>query len=141
MRLLVDTNVLLDILLHREGFYEEAQEFFLRCHKKRNEVIITAMSLRDIGYIVARKTHSAEDGRRAIASAYRLVTKVVGVMTDDAINALFDRPGDYEDGLMMEAAKRSMADAIITRNEKDFGSSRIPVYSPKTINQIWESQR
>ncbi len=138
MKYLVDTNVFLDYLLSRDNF-EDAKEFFVLSRLRKNQIFVTGMSIRDIGYVVHHKVHDKNLANRAQFSTYELCSKVIDITADDAINALFNDDGeysDYEDGLQIEAANRLLLDAVITSNTRDFKSQKIPVYNLKQINQI-----
>lgn len=138
MKYLVDTNVFLDYLLSRDNF-QDAKEFFVLSRLRKNQIFVTSMSIRDIGYVVHRKVHDKKLANRAQFSTYELCSKVIDITADDAINALFNDDGeysDYEDGLQIEAADRLLLDAVITSNTRDFKSQKIPVYNLKQINQI-----
>lgn len=139
MRILVDTNVFLDVLLKREGFYEESKQFFMNCFGRHDQLLVTSMSLRDIDYLVSRHAHDHSKGKKAIGRIYGIVWRIVSIDTDDAINALLDHDGDYEDALIMESAERCMSDAIVTNNIKDFGESRVRAFTPREINRIFAS--
>ena len=138
MRLLVDTNVFVDFLLLRQPFGEEAKKFFFECWAKKHQIMVSSMSLRDIDYLVSRLTHSRKNGKEALFRAYRIATKVISIEADDAISGMLDHDGDFEDAMLIEAAERCFCDAIVSNNEKDFVTSKVPVFSPKRINEIWQ---
>lgn len=133
MRLLVDTNVILDIILQREESYKDALEFFVWCIENNNRTYVSSMSLRDIEYFTMKKLHDKETVKRALNNVYTLVSKIVGVSADAAINSIFEDYNDFEDELIIQAAKEEMVDAIITSNIKDFENRGIPVLTPKQI--------
>ena len=137
MRVLVDTNVFLDLLIEREGT-EEAFLFFKNCIVHRNETLLTSISLRDIGYIAHKYFHDNKKARSLQAKAYQFCTKVISITNDDAIESIYSDISDYEDSLMVEAAKREMADLIVTNNIKDFKKARFPVWTPKEFNAAIE---
>ena len=137
MWILVDTNVYLDYFLDREGA-DEAQKFFINCHKTKSKTFVTSMSLRDIEYAAHKYTHDKAVSKRILASTYELCSKVIGITEDDAINSIYSDIDDYEDSLIVEAAKRSMINLIVTNNKKDFQNSRFPVFTPKEYNEIVE---
>ena len=57
MRLLVGTNVFLDLILRRGEGCKDAVEFFIWCRKNKNQTIVTSMTLRDIEYVAMRNLH------------------------------------------------------------------------------------
>ncbi len=137
MRLLVDTNVYLDLFLDREEKGKTAARFFSECRWRKNRCYVTSMTLRDIGYTAMRALHDAKIARSIQFKTYQICSKVIGIEADDAINALFDERKDYEDSLQIEAAKRNMLDAIITDDIKDYKDAGIPVFTPSEIVDIW----
>lgn len=136
MRFLVDTNVFLDFFLSRDDDGKDAKTFFTKCFYKRNEIYITSLSLRDIGYISHKILHSDEASRFIQLKAYEFSTKVIGISADSAITSLYKNNKDYEDSLQIEAAKEAMADAIITNDKTGFKESLIPVYTTKQIIEL-----
>lgn len=133
MRILVDTNVILDIALQREEGFKDAVEFFLWCKKHRNQTYVTSMSLRDIEYVAAKKFHDHKKANIIVSHVYSLCSKVIGISADSAINAIYEDYKDFEDELIVQAAKESMLDAIVTNNIKDFEHRGVPAFTPKEI--------
>ena len=136
MRILVDTNVFLDLFLDRENFADDAESFFNWCTNNKNELYITSMSLRDIGYSAHRYYHNKNVARATQIAAYEACKKVIGISADSAIESLYSDMGDYEDSLIVEAAKEELLDAIVTNNKKDFEKSGFPVFTPKEIVEL-----
>ena len=138
MRILVDTNVFLDYLLKRENF-DDADAFFRICRKEKNRIYVTSISLRDIGYVIHQFSHNNAVAKEAQVTIYEMVSKVIGITADDAIESLYSDMADYEDSLIVESAKRETLDLIVTNNLKDFKNSDMPVLSPKQYNEISNS--
>ena len=136
MRVLIDTNVFLEYLLHREQ-YQTVDHFFFLAAKQYNQTFITSMSLRDIGYIIHRQRRNDEDAKKAQFQVYNMVSKVVGISADVALNSLFSESKDYEDELQIQAAEEAMCVAIVTLNKKDYLKARIPTFTPKEICELW----
>ena len=139
MKVLVDTNVFLEYLLHREQ-YQTVDRFFFLAAKHYNQTCITSMSFRDIGYVIHRQRHNEDDAKRAQFQVYNMVSKVVGVSADAAINSLFSEGRDYEDDLQIEAADEAMCLAIVTLNKKDYAKARITAFTPKEICELWSKE-
>ena len=140
MRVLVDTNVFLEYFLHREN-YQSVDQFFLLASSKCNQTVLTSMSLRDIGYALHRYLHDEQKTRIAQLQIYSMVSKVVGVSADAAINSLFSDAKDFEDALQVNAAEEAMCMAIVTFNKKDYAKSNIPVFTPQEICEIWSKNK
>ncbi|MBQ7244495.1 MAG: PIN domain-containing protein [Bacilli bacterium] len=133
MRILVDTNVFLDLLLPNPEFVEEAKEFFRYCATIGAEIYVTSMSIRDIGYVAHRRLHNKELSRRLQSAVYEICTKVVPLSADATITALYDGRPDFEDSLIMEAADESFCDYIVTRNFAHFRTSKVPAFDVRSF--------
>lgn len=66
MRVLIDTNVLLDFLLQRELFFQDAERLFQAIDSGQILGYVTATTLTDIFYIARRHTRSIEQARQAV---------------------------------------------------------------------------
>ena len=134
MRFLVDTNICLDFFLDRGKDAEEADIFFRNCYRLRHEIYVSAMSLRDIGYVCHHVLHDNTKARDIQFKTYSLVSKVFDTSADAAIDALFSDNINYEDMMQINTAMECMADAIITNDKKGFKNSRVRVFTPQIIN-------
>ena len=132
MRLLVDTNVYLEHILEREK-NDVARNFFKTALFRKNQLVITSMSLRDIEYLYQKKSHDRELTRKMLSGIYSTVYKVISTTADAAIESIYNDVKDYEDSLQIVAAEEAMCDAIVTFNKKDFEQSKIPVFTPEEI--------
>ena len=137
MRLLVDTNVYLEHILEREKC-DITRSFFRSALFRKNQIIITSMSFRDIEYLCQKKCHDKEVTRKMMVGIYSMVHKVVPTTAYAAIESMFNDVKDYEDSLQMIAAEEAMCDAIITFNKKDFELSKLPVFTPEEMLDIWK---
>ena len=130
VRVLVDTNVLIDFIAVRQPFYSYALRIIDACDRKILAGCIAAQSVPDIYYIL-RKEVSSED-RREILRALCSIFSVEGLDRKKLMNALNDEAfADFEDCLIMNCALSFGADYIITRNGADFVGSLVPAISPE----------
>ena len=136
MRVLVDTNVFLEYFLRRDN-YRAVDRFFLLAALRHNQTYVTSMSLRDIGYIIHRYLHDKEKTKEAQLQVYSMVSKIVGVSADAAIDSLYSDAKDFEDALQIGAAEEAMCMAIVTFNKKDYLKANIPVFTPMEICEMW----
>lgn len=136
MRVLVDTNVFLEYFLRRDN-YRAVDRFFLLAALRHNQTYVTSMSLRDIGYIIHRYLHDKEKTKEAQLQVYSMVSKIVGVSADAAIDSLYSDAKDFEDALQIRAAEEAMCMAIVTFNKKDYLKANIPVFTPMEICEMW----
>jgi predicted nucleic acid-binding protein len=125
MRVLLDTNVILDLMLEREPWRAEAgADARLQAH-------VCASSITDIFYI-SRKLVGVDKARHTVRKCLDLL-HVVSV-TRDLLDAAERRgANDYEDDVQIECAVEADLDAIVTRNPKDFAASPIPVLTPTEL--------
>ena len=129
-RLLVDTNIVIDLLSKREKFYDEAADLFSRADKKELELAISSLTFANTNYILT-KLKSAKEARE-ILRKFKVLVELLSL--DDKITelALSDNNfPDFEDGLQYYSAIENQIDVIITRNKKDFKNSKIPVLTAK----------
>ena len=133
MRLLIDTNIFLDIVLKREPFINDAKKFLVAAGENKDQIYICVSSLKDMSYIIHKYVHSNEETNKILIDIYSRVTKVVGISTDDTIEALYE-DGDYEDNLIALTADSEMCDAIISRDKK-FKNFRV-VLTPQKYLEI-----
>lgn len=129
-KLLLDTNILIDLLAKREDFYKEAASLFSMADKNEVELYVSSLTIENTNYILLRGRKPEE--ARAILRKLRIIVKILSL--DDKVVGLAlndDNFKDFEDGLQYYTAIENGLDIIITRNKKDFNSAKIPVMSAK----------
>lgn len=129
MRVLVDTCVVIDALQGREPFREDAEALFLSAANKHFDGFLAAKSVADIYYLTHRATHSDSASRRILSSLFKLF-ELLDTTGLDCRRALSSPLSDFEDAIMSESALRAGVDCIVTRNERDYRHSPVPVCSP-----------
>ena len=132
MKLLIDTNVILDVLVRREKFYEKSRAVLKLCEAGKIQGYVTASSITDIFYIV-RKALKDMDETYKVVGALLEVVGVLSVTGADVQRAFTVRAKDFEDCLMTECAKSHKCDGIVTRDSKDFQDFGITIHSPEEI--------
>lgn len=139
MRVLADTNVILDVLLERAPFYRAAAQVFAAVEQGAVSGFLCSASVTTI-YYVARKHVGREAAQQHIAELVTLfdVACVPRVLFQQALQLGF---GDFEDAVIHEAAAGVGAEAIITRNVVDFQHARIPVFTPEAFLEHLRSTR
>lgn len=131
MVLLLDTNIVLDYLLKREGFYEDAKKIMEKCSNENIHGCIALHTITTMWYIL-RKIPDTQ--RRDALKLICDLLQVVGTSHDEVVKAL-DTPDfkDFEDCIQTKCAKTAKADYVITRNKSDFVQSEIPVLTPQEL--------
>lgn len=128
MKVLIDTNVILDVLCNRVDFVKASAKVWKLCEVNKIEGLISAISVANIVYIL-RKELTPEKTHQLIRQITMLFN-VIDLKTIDLISAAEMYSSDYEDAVQMCQAKRLKADLIITRNIKDFRDSKILALKP-----------
>ena len=132
MRLMIDTNILLDVLVKREPFYEASREVLRLCEEKKVQGFLSASAATDIFYLVRRHLHSTESAYKCLGYVLDIL-KVLTVTNEDVINAYTKKAHDFEDCLLAVCAVSNKCDYIITRNKKDFEEFDIETLSPEEL--------
>jgi predicted nucleic acid-binding protein len=128
IRVLIDTDVVLDILLKRVPFYEAANAIWQANFEGQCEAFISAVTPVNVFYI-AKKLKGA-------SSAYQAVKELLDGMNICAVDeatlksAATSPISDFEDAVQHASAAAYKLDAIVTRNLDDYRNATIPVYSP-----------
>lgn len=130
-RVLFDTNVVLDDLLDRQPFASDASKLTAAVERGETNGILCATTVTTIYYFVSRELGDAQ-ARAHIAtllSLFEIAPVDIGVLSA-AFNLDFT---DYEDAVLHEAAIRAGAEAIVTRNRRDFRNASLQIYSPDEL--------
>lgn len=137
MRILLDTNILLDYLQRRKGF-DDAEQILQECIQYKIDGYVAAHSIPNIFFIL-RKVYT-EDERRDILADLTSFLSVAEINHEMIVSALTRREFcDFEDCLQDECATIVGADFIVSQNIKDYANSRVPAISPKDFLQIYSS--
>lgn len=137
MRILADTNVIIDALTSRKPWNESAEKIFLMAANNTIEMYITASSATDIYYLIRKHLHDADTAKTIMGKLYSLVG-ILEVTEADCIDALASSIRDYEDAVVEKVAARQGMDYIVTRNIKDFQSGNTNVIIPDEFVKIME---
>lgn len=139
MKVLVDTNVVLDLLLDRAPYAGEAAALFALVEHNVLAGCLGATTLTTIHYLAAKAV-----GRTQAMEQIRVLLRLFDIApVNRAVleaAAAADGFGDYEDAVLHEAARLSGADALVTRNQTDFGSGTLPVYGPGELLSLMGAQ-
>jgi predicted nucleic acid-binding protein len=128
VKVLLDTNVVLDHLLAREPYVGAAEQVMSLVDEGRLEGVICSTTVTTIHYLASKAvgTSVATEHIRKLL----MIFDVACVDRDVLRDALDSGFGDFEDAVLHEAARRSGAVAIVTRDAKGFAASEMPVLSP-----------
>jgi predicted nucleic acid-binding protein len=131
MKVLFDTNVILDLMLEREPWRAEAEAIAQASADGHIHAHVCASAITDI-YYISRKLVGAERARIIVRTCLARVGALS--VTHDLLEAAERRGGsDFEDDLQIECAVLAVLDAIVTRDPKGFAGSPIPVLTPAEL--------
>ena len=134
MKVLVDTNIIIDILERREPFYKHSYRVIQLGLQGKLETIFSAASVTDVYYVISKSTRDALKAKEKIIALGSIIG-FCDTCAADINTALSYNMGDLEDAVIAAAAKREKAELIITRNEEDFANSPVPAISPSLFLQ------
>ena len=135
MKVLIDTNIIIDIINKREQFVAASltavQFVFQNCTP-----CVSSTTITDAVYIT-KKTYPSSDAQKKLLSVFFSKFKILPV-SHKQIKQAFNSPmNDFEDAIQAFCAKRAGVKMIITRNTKDYLFSPIPALTPTDfLNQV-----
>ena len=131
MRVLFDTNIVLDLLLDRKPFVEHAQALFDRVESNELKGYLGATTVTTLDYLLS-KALSGQEAAQIIKKLLKLfeVAPVNRLVLENALEIGFV---DFEDAVLHAAAFHCGVQAIVTRDEKGFQKARLPIYSPEAL--------
>lgn len=137
INIFIDTNILLDVIMHRNKFYEHSLIIWNDCEKKRVQGFISAISLNNIHYIMRKRVDSA------VALNYvRLILNLFSVIPLDVsiLRLAVDFPQkDFEDAIQTFSAIQAKANYIVTRDKEHFTDKYIAIISPEEYLDLFGS--
>lgn len=136
MKVLVDVNTCLDVLLDRAPFAEASARIWSLVENGKLEGLVPAHGVTTIHYVVSKARNRAT-GRRFVAD----LLNVFGVAAvNEAVlkRSLEFRMPDLEDAVCAAAAEATGCDLLVTRNQKDYADSPVPAVDPITALALAE---
>lgn len=139
MKVLLDTNIVLDYILERSKFVEAARDIFRMAYNYEFDAFVSASSVTDIYYIV-QKFKSKEEALNLL----REILSFIGVAGVDkmvvmlAINSGFS---DFEDAVQNFSAVNSSIDIIISRNTQDYKNSILLIFEPAQFLEYMQQKK
>lgn len=134
-RVLVDSDVILDLLLARQPFYPSASRLFVAFEEGRLEGYVSSLAFANLFYLL-RKGEGGGPEAIAILRKLRLVTRVLTVdekIVDLALSSTFT---DFEDAIQYFAAAEWKLEAIVTRNRRDYKASKVAIVNAEECLEL-----
>lgn len=134
MKVLFDTNVILDVLLQRAPHVAASASLLSRAEAGEVTCYLCATTVTTLHYMTA-KALGSEQACAHLRNLLALceIAPVHRPVLEKALDAGFH---DFEDAVLHEAARQVAADAIATRNLQDFKKSVLPVYTPEELLKV-----
>lgn len=138
MKILLDTNIVLDLLMDRLPYADAAAELFSRVEDGTVIGCLCGTTMTTVFYLASKAVGTVR-AREEIGKLLTLfeVAPVNRQVLESALVADFT---DFEDAVLHESACHVGADAIVTRNQKDFRKARVAVYSSEEMVMVLASQ-
>jgi len=127
-KILLDTNIILDIALERREFFEKSKELMLTLNKLNIPSYVTATTVTDIYYIL-KKSKGHQLTISFLKNLFDFID-IAGVDKEVVIRALISELTDFEDAVQTECASQNDINIIITRNIADFKKSKLVIVTP-----------
>ena len=131
MRVLVDTNVVLDVLLARRPFVAASAAVFGLIEQSRLEGLLCATTLTTIDYLLAQAMPrpAARQAVRKLLALFEIAPVNRAVLEE----ALRGKVTDFEDAVLDQAGRLAGADLIVTRNLADFRLASLKALGPDEL--------
>ncbi len=130
MKAMIDTNVILDCMLDRKPFSDDAEAVLEECTRGIHTGCIFASTITDIFYIARKAMNDLHEIYLLMDDLLEQIL-LVGVSRKDLMTAMDKRELDFEDCLLSVCAESTGCDVIITRNVKGFSNSNVPAITPE----------
>ena len=128
LKVIIDLNVVLDVLQHREPFYESSSALLAAAETNRIDGYLAAHSVTTLFYLIQKGSSSAE-ARATITNLLQFmkIAPVDQTTIEQSLNLDYH---DFEDAVQMISAVQCRADYLITRNVRDYQPALLPVLQP-----------
>lgn len=139
MKLMLDTNVMIDLFCEREGFYEDAKKLLAMSVLGDGTLWACANSFTDIYYVATRQGVDGSALQEAFIESAEDI-EVCSLDKGDILNASARKWNDFEDCLVEECANKIGADVIVTRDCRGFEQATVPAMSPAQLFDFLERE-
>jgi predicted nucleic acid-binding protein len=131
MRLMIDANIILDVLMAREPYVADSTRVSKLCETDIAEGHVSTLTFANLIYILRKELNP--DKIEEFLKVISLIYKIDDLTHSDISNAAALKWDDFEDAVQASIAKRINADYIITRNVKDFKDSSVTALTPSEL--------
>lgn len=134
IRVLLDTNIIIDFLTDRQPFSLHATDIFRQARTKSIELFTSSHSFATTHYIMKKLLPEKE--LRSVLTKLNQHLQILPVTEKEIQHALSSSHQDFEDSIQIFTALTGNIDYIVTRNIKDFKKSPVKVKTPDQLLQL-----
>ena len=135
MKLLIDTNFILDIILERQPFYSNSVKVLSLAKKEDVEEYISASAVTDVSYLLYRQLKDKGRAKELLRELFEIVS-VAGVTDLEIQKAMELEWKDFEGSVQYAVALLQEMNGIVTRNPSGYGESEILVWLPEKVLEL-----
>jgi predicted nucleic acid-binding protein len=134
VKVLFDTNVVLDLLLNRNEFVDDASALISKVDNNEIDGFLCATTITTVHYLLEKSLNTAQAAKhiKTLLNIFDIAPVSTKIL-EQALNLKFT---DYEDSVLHEAGLGVGVDSIVTRDYSGFKNAKIPVYAPKELLAI-----
>lgn len=131
MKILLDTNIVLDVLLDRKAHADASANVWAAVESGAAEGMLAAHAVTTIHYLIGKETGNAR-AKRIVSGILRVfkVAEVSGAVVEEALRLPFSV---FEDAVTAVAAQAAGCDYIVTRDPRGFRQSPVPALTPEVV--------
>lgn len=134
MKILIDTNVILDVLLKREPFYHDGAKILNLAKRDDIALFVSASAITDIYYIANQTLRNKMEIKTLLSNLLKVVS--VASVSEDMIKNALELPWkDFEDSVQYSVAVLQKMEGIVTRNVNDYKEAEIDIWTPEELLQ------
>ncbi len=135
MRLLLDTNIVLDILLERKEFLPNSKQAIIKAMDKGDKLFLSCSAVTDIYYIIRKNVGSKEIAYYSLKDL-AIILNFADVNEKCILNAIESKISDFEDAVVDAVAINTDIDYIITRNIEHFKNATTKILTPEAYLKL-----
>lgn len=130
-KILVDTNIVMDLLSKRDPFYQSAADLFSLADNKKLKLSVSALTLTNVHYVLNKQISNEA---REILRKFKVLVRILS-LNDKILDLALNDTGfnDFEDAIQYFTAIDNKQEIILTRNIKDFKNASIPVMTAEAF--------
>jgi predicted nucleic acid-binding protein len=134
LKILFDTNIILDVLLNREPFVKLSASLVSAVEDKKIEGFLCATTITTLDYLISKETNRSKSRIeiRKLLSIFK-ISEVNLKVLELSLNSEFK---DFEDAVQYYSGEYCGVTSLVTRNTKDYKQAKLPIYTPSELSNL-----